>query len=179
MQWQRSLADHRRRACCAQTIAIVCASAPLALQTYEFTPADRSLLVMPLFHVHGLMAGLLVSWACHSVLQNVGSSASHSAVRVHCLMAGSVGERKGCRTVSCCMSRMRCGCTRYTHGQAARVHGCEASASCQHHPTLPGSLRVAGAAGGRRSRHPACRRQVFSQHLLAGCRGARHDILYR
>ena len=25
--------------------------------TYEFTPADRSLLVMPLFHVHGLMAG--------------------------------------------------------------------------------------------------------------------------
>ncbi|KAL4431652.1 hypothetical protein ABPG77_001494 [Micractinium sp. CCAP 211/92] len=28
-------------------------------QTYEFTPEDRSLLVMPLFHVHGLMAGLL------------------------------------------------------------------------------------------------------------------------
>ena len=27
--------------------------------TYEFTPADVSLLVMPLFHVHGLMAGLL------------------------------------------------------------------------------------------------------------------------
>lgn len=29
------------------------------MQTYEFTPEDRSLLVMPLFHVHGLMAGLL------------------------------------------------------------------------------------------------------------------------
>ena len=27
--------------------------------TYEFTPSDVSLLVMPLFHVHGLMAGLL------------------------------------------------------------------------------------------------------------------------
>lgn len=27
--------------------------------TYEFTPEDVSLLVMPLFHVHGLMAGLL------------------------------------------------------------------------------------------------------------------------
>ena len=27
--------------------------------TYEFTPTDVSLLVMPLFHVHGLMAGLL------------------------------------------------------------------------------------------------------------------------
>ena len=25
--------------------------------TYELTPRDRSLLVMPLFHVHGLMAG--------------------------------------------------------------------------------------------------------------------------
>ncbi|GHJ89791.1 hypothetical protein NliqN6_6193 [Naganishia liquefaciens] len=27
--------------------------------TYEFTPADRGLLVMPLFHVHGLVCGLL------------------------------------------------------------------------------------------------------------------------
>lgn len=32
---------------------------PTHTQTYEFTPEDRSLLVMPLFHVHGLMAGLL------------------------------------------------------------------------------------------------------------------------
>lgn len=32
-------------------------------QTYEFTPEDRSLLVMPLFHVHGLMAGLLAPLA--------------------------------------------------------------------------------------------------------------------
>lgn len=29
------------------------------IATYEFTPSDVSLLVMPLFHVHGLMAGLL------------------------------------------------------------------------------------------------------------------------
>lgn len=28
-------------------------------QTYELRASDRSLLVMPLFHVHGLMAGLL------------------------------------------------------------------------------------------------------------------------
>lgn len=28
------------------------------LQTYEFTDKDVSLLVMPLFHVHGLMAGV-------------------------------------------------------------------------------------------------------------------------
>ncbi len=28
-------------------------------QTYALTPADRSMLVMPLFHVHGLLAGLL------------------------------------------------------------------------------------------------------------------------
>ena len=27
--------------------------------TYELRPKDRSLLVMPLFHVHGLMAGAL------------------------------------------------------------------------------------------------------------------------
>lgn len=29
------------------------------VKTYEFTPEDRGLLVMPLFHVHGLVAGLL------------------------------------------------------------------------------------------------------------------------
>ncbi|KIJ54974.1 hypothetical protein M422DRAFT_42153 [Sphaerobolus stellatus SS14] len=29
------------------------------INTYSFTPADRSYLVMPLFHVHGLLAGLL------------------------------------------------------------------------------------------------------------------------
>lgn len=29
------------------------------VQTYELTPADRSFLVMPLFHVHGLLAGFL------------------------------------------------------------------------------------------------------------------------
>lgn len=28
-------------------------------QTYELTPADRTMLVMPLFHVHGLLAGFL------------------------------------------------------------------------------------------------------------------------
>lgn len=30
--------------------------------TYRFTPQDRSLLVMPLFHVHGLMAGTIGGW---------------------------------------------------------------------------------------------------------------------
>lgn len=29
--------------------------------TYELTPADRTLLVMPLFHVHGLVCGLLAT----------------------------------------------------------------------------------------------------------------------
>jgi len=29
-------------------------------ETYELQPADRSLLVMPLFHVHGLMAGVMI-----------------------------------------------------------------------------------------------------------------------
>lgn len=32
--------------------------------TYELQPADRSLLVMPLFHVHGLMAGALAVPIC-------------------------------------------------------------------------------------------------------------------
>ena len=27
------------------------------IATYELTPQDKSLVVMPLFHVHGLMAG--------------------------------------------------------------------------------------------------------------------------
>ena len=30
------------------------------VDTYELGPVDRSLLVMPLFHVHGLMAGALL-----------------------------------------------------------------------------------------------------------------------
>ena len=28
-------------------------------ETYQLTPKDRAMLVMPLFHVHGLLAGLL------------------------------------------------------------------------------------------------------------------------
>jgi acyl-CoA synthetase (AMP-forming)/AMP-acid ligase II len=36
--------------------------------TYEFTPADVSLLVMPLFHVHGLMAGLLAPLAARATV---------------------------------------------------------------------------------------------------------------
>ncbi|KAK9828489.1 hypothetical protein WJX72_000277 [[Myrmecia] bisecta] len=36
--------------------------------TYELTPADRSMLVMPLFHVHGLMAGLLAPFAAGSAV---------------------------------------------------------------------------------------------------------------
>lgn len=40
----------------------------LSPQTYEFTPADRSLLVMPLFHVHGLMAGFLSPLAAGALL---------------------------------------------------------------------------------------------------------------
>ena len=39
------------------THANLAASLANIRDTYELTPADRSLLVMPLFHVHGLMAG--------------------------------------------------------------------------------------------------------------------------
>ncbi len=31
------------------------------IATYELGPADRSYVVMPLFHVHGLMAGALLA----------------------------------------------------------------------------------------------------------------------
>ncbi len=37
----------------------ICASAGNILRTLGFTPADRGLNIMPLFHIHGLMAGLL------------------------------------------------------------------------------------------------------------------------
>ncbi|PSC68564.1 2-hydroxyacyl-lyase [Micractinium conductrix] len=37
-------------------------------RTYEFGPSDRCLLVMPLFHVHGLMAGLLAPLAAGSAV---------------------------------------------------------------------------------------------------------------
>lgn len=36
----------------------LCSSLLNIAQTYQLTPKDRSLLVMPLFHVHGLMAGM-------------------------------------------------------------------------------------------------------------------------
>ncbi|RDI85280.1 hypothetical protein Vi05172_g4594 [Venturia inaequalis] len=34
-------------------------------QTYQLTPSDRTYLVMPLFHVHGLLAGFLAPLASH------------------------------------------------------------------------------------------------------------------
>ncbi len=47
------------------------------VRTYELTPADRSWLVMPLFHVHGLMAGdrrstAVVAKLCRSLGVQVG-----------------------------------------------------------------------------------------------------------
>lgn len=41
----------------------ICASISNIRRTYDFSPQDRSLLVMPLFHVHGLMCGLLTQLA--------------------------------------------------------------------------------------------------------------------
>lgn len=38
------------------------------IATYELHPSDRSMLVMPLFHVHGLMAGLLAPLAAGSAV---------------------------------------------------------------------------------------------------------------
>lgn len=42
------------------THANLAASLVNIVETYELTPNDRSLLVMPLFHVHGLMAGAYI-----------------------------------------------------------------------------------------------------------------------
>jgi acyl-CoA synthetase (AMP-forming)/AMP-acid ligase II len=39
----------------------ICASAGNIAETLRFTPSDRGLNIMPLFHIHGLMAGLLAS----------------------------------------------------------------------------------------------------------------------
>lgn len=47
------------------THANLAASLDNIVATYELTPPDRSLLVMPLFHVHGLMAGACKSLALH------------------------------------------------------------------------------------------------------------------
>ncbi|QDZ22180.1 2-hydroxyacyl-CoA lyase [Chloropicon primus] len=48
------------------THANICASISNIRRTYEFGPKDVSLLVMPLFHVHGLMCGLLTALASRS-----------------------------------------------------------------------------------------------------------------
>lgn len=44
----------------------LCASAGNIGQTLRFTPADRGLCVMPLFHIHGLIAGVLAPLAAGS-----------------------------------------------------------------------------------------------------------------
>eukprot|EP00877_Chromochloris_zofingiensis_P007714 jgi/Chrzof1/3196/Cz12g15140.t1 len=50
------------------THANLCASLANIIKTYELSPQDRSYLVMPLFHVHGLMAGLLAPLAAGSAV---------------------------------------------------------------------------------------------------------------
>ncbi|MCE2968772.1 MAG: acyl--CoA ligase [Burkholderiales bacterium] len=50
------------------TQANVCASAYNILGTLNLTPADRALNIMPLFHIHGLMAGLLAPLAAGSAI---------------------------------------------------------------------------------------------------------------
>jgi oxalate---CoA ligase len=41
------------------SVANLCASATQIAATLQFTPQDRGLNIMPLFHIHGLLAGLL------------------------------------------------------------------------------------------------------------------------
>jgi acyl-CoA synthetase (AMP-forming)/AMP-acid ligase II len=48
------------------TQANVCASAYSIVDTLKLTPADRELSIMPLFHIHGLIAGLLAPLAAGS-----------------------------------------------------------------------------------------------------------------
>lgn len=59
--WAHALPSMCIRACAAQGVPLthgnLSASLANIAATYEFVPADRSYLVMPLFHVHGLMAG--------------------------------------------------------------------------------------------------------------------------
>eukprot|EP00887_Chlorella_sp_A99_P002168 scaffold21.g2168.t1 len=50
------------------THANLAASLANIVRTYEFVPEDRSVLVMPLFHVHGLMAGLLSPLAARAAV---------------------------------------------------------------------------------------------------------------
>jgi acyl-CoA synthetase (AMP-forming)/AMP-acid ligase II len=44
----------------------LCASAQNIARTLQFTPADRGLNIMPLFHIHGLIAGVLAPLAAGS-----------------------------------------------------------------------------------------------------------------
>ncbi|HEX5666350.1 MAG TPA: AMP-binding protein, partial [Hyphomicrobium sp.] len=46
----------------------VCASAAHIVDTLRLTPGDRSLNIMPLFHIHGLIAGLLAPMAAGSAV---------------------------------------------------------------------------------------------------------------
>ena len=57
----------------------MCASISNIRRTYEFNESDRSLLVMPLFHVHGLMCGLVTALAARSqvVIPSGGGFSAH------------------------------------------------------------------------------------------------------
>jgi acyl-CoA synthetase (AMP-forming)/AMP-acid ligase II len=54
------------------THANVCASAGHIVATLALTPADRCLNIMPLFHIHGLMAATLASFAAGGSLYATG-----------------------------------------------------------------------------------------------------------
>jgi acyl-CoA synthetase (AMP-forming)/AMP-acid ligase II len=46
----------------------ICASARNVRETLQFTPADRGLSIMPLFHIHGLIAGVLAPLSAGSAV---------------------------------------------------------------------------------------------------------------
>jgi acyl-CoA synthetase (AMP-forming)/AMP-acid ligase II len=64
--------------------------------TYELAPADRSLLVMPLFHVHGLMAGAL-PWVLPACRVDSGSAFAF-ALHLHllCICDGLCNHVQAC-----------------------------------------------------------------------------------
>ncbi len=50
------------------SVANLCASARHIAGTLQFTPADRGLNIMPLFHIHGLLAGLMAPLSAGSAV---------------------------------------------------------------------------------------------------------------
>ena len=135
----------RGRSSCRSRTGNLAASAGNVAATLDLTPTDRCLNVMPLFHIHGLVAGLLASLRCgrlgrvHSGFPRSSSSSTGSHELAPHLVHGRPDH-----------ARRPCSPRARDREAARRRHGCGSSARRPRRCPSPRSRR-------RSRRCSACR----------------------